>query len=949
MTIKILEEISSLLPSNAEITTMAFEGANIILYTKNKEFFLNNTNIIREIVSTIKKRVELRPDPSLPLNLEKAEIEIRKILPEEAGKQNLIFDPQRSQVIIEVEKPGMAIGKAGEVLKQIKEKTLWVPVIRRIPSIRSQIIENIRQVLYENNDYRKKFLNQVGERIYGPKRRNKKTEWVRITCLGAGRQVGRSCFLLQTPESNILLDCGQNVAAPEEHAYPYFDAPELKIEELDAVIISHAHVDHCLAPESQVLLKEGAYKSIEEVKEGDQLMTVNWEKGKLEPGICVAKTKTNGHKKINIIKTPYSEIEASPNHRFFTIENLQLKEIESQDLKINDLIPLSNLKGGDKEKGGFSSLAKQERLVAIARKSVFKEDLIPMSSKDIKKLLKDTRIVGTAHNGLRFNDLPSSIIDWYGRDLNSYATRDTVKTLLNVLEHRAIQLYHLKSSSKVTIREIRQNLNLSQAKLSQDLGISLMQVQYREEGYIDAITELLESYILKELELTIVKTEEYITKIKQILAIPVTWSRIVSIENKDNPHDHLVDIEVLPNRNFIANGNVVHNSSLVPLLFKYGYKGPVYCTPPTRDISALLALDIIAIAQKDARKALYSSTEIKDMVKHTITLDYEEVTDITPDVRLTFYDAGHILGSALVHLHIGEGVHNLCYTGDFNYELSNLLAPASTQFPRLETLMLECTYGTKDETSMSRQEAEDYVIEVVQRTLQRGGKILFPVLGVGRSQELMVIFERLMREGIINKVPMYVQGLVWDINAIHTAYPDFYNNKMKKQIFHQGINPFTSDVFKQIGSRKEMQEIMDSGDPCIILATSGMLTGGASVEYFKMLCENPKHSLILTSYQGEGSLGRRLENGEKEMGFMVGENKQEILKVNMEIHSVHGFTGHSNYKQLIGYIKNVQPRPKKVIFIHGESSRCLEMSSTVHKMFKIETLAPKNLETIRLR
>tara|TARA_Y100000310_G_C20641954_1_gene794457 strand:+ start:63 stop:1961 length:1899 start_codon:yes stop_codon:yes gene_type:complete len=631
---KILEDIKKLLPEDANIQTMAFEGANIILYTKNKEFFLNNDGVIREIVSTIKKRVELRPDPSMPMELEKAEEEIKKILPEESGKQNIIFDPQRSQVVIEVEKPGIAIGKAGEILKKIKEKTLWVPLIKRIPAIRSQIIENVRQVLYENNDYRKKFLHKVGERIYGPKRRDKKTEWIRITALGAARQVGRSCFLLQTPESSVLLDCGQNVAAPDDHAYPFFDAPELRIEQLDAVIISHAHVDH---------------------------------------------------------------------------------------------------------------------------------------------------------------------------------------------------------------------------------------------------------------------------------------------------------------------------SSLVPLLFKYGYQGPVYCTAPTRDITSLLGLDMIGIAQKDAKNPLYSSTEIKEMVKHTIILDYEEVTDITPDIRLTLYDAGHILGSSLVHLHIGDGVHNFVYTGDFNYELSNLLAPSNTKFPRVETLMLESTYGTKEETSMTRQEAEEYVINVVKETMDRGGKVLFPVLGVGRSQELMIIFERLMKEGKIKKVPIYVQGLVWDINAIHTAYPDFFNNRIKKQIFHQGTNPFTSDIFKQVGSRKEMQEIYESGDSCIIMATSGMLTGGASVEYFKELCENPKNSLILTSYQGPGSLGRRLEDGERDIGFMVKENRQNVLKVNMDIHSVHGFTGHSNYRQLIGYVKNVNPRPKKVIFVHGESSRCLEMASTIHKMFKIETLAPKNLETVRLR
>ena len=135
MAIKIIEQIKDMLPKDADVTDIAFEGANIVLYTKNKKFFLDNKGVIREIVSNIKKRVELRADSSLPHTLEKAEKEIRKIIPKEAGDLNIIFDPQRSQVVVEAEKPGIAIGKAGETLKEIKSKTFWVPLVKRIPSI----------------------------------------------------------------------------------------------------------------------------------------------------------------------------------------------------------------------------------------------------------------------------------------------------------------------------------------------------------------------------------------------------------------------------------------------------------------------------------------------------------------------------------------------------------------------------------------------------------------------------------------------------------------------------------------------------------------------------------------------------------------------------------------------------------------------------------------------
>src|SRR3989344_3144459 len=209
--VKILDEVIKQLPSNIKISEACFEGANIVLYTKSEDFFLDNQGVIKGIVDNIKKRVELRIDPSMCMDLELAKGVIEKLVSKDAGNISIIFDPQRSVVMIEAERPGMVIGKNGEILKEIKRKTLWVPIVKRIPPIRSPLLENIRQVLYENSDYRRKFLHKVGKRIYDGWIRGKKDEWVRISFLGAAREVGRSCYLLQTPESRVLLDCGINV------------------------------------------------------------------------------------------------------------------------------------------------------------------------------------------------------------------------------------------------------------------------------------------------------------------------------------------------------------------------------------------------------------------------------------------------------------------------------------------------------------------------------------------------------------------------------------------------------------------------------------------------------------------------------------------------------------------------------------------------------------------
>ncbi|MFA6888814.1 MAG: MBL fold metallo-hydrolase, partial [Candidatus Woesearchaeota archaeon] len=241
---KIIKEIMKYVPEQ-KINEACFEGANIVLYSKNKDFVLEPGTCIKEAVDAIKKRVELRPDPSLTMDLEAAEKEIRALIPEEAGVQQIIFDPQRSRVIIEAEKPGVAIGKQGSTLFDIKKRTFWVPIVRRSPPIRCQLIENIRLVLYQHSDYRRKFLDKIGHRIYDGWQKEKKQEWVRLSILGAGRQVGRSCFLLQTPESKIMLDCGIDPAGMVGNEYPYFEAPEFNINDLDAVIITHSHLDHC--------------------------------------------------------------------------------------------------------------------------------------------------------------------------------------------------------------------------------------------------------------------------------------------------------------------------------------------------------------------------------------------------------------------------------------------------------------------------------------------------------------------------------------------------------------------------------------------------------------------------------------------------------------------------------------------------------------------------------
>lgn len=626
-----LREIKELVEENApegKVAKIEVEGPKIVLYSPDLEFFIQNSEEIKKLATILKKRIILRSTPDKLLPIEKAEKEIRKIVPKEANLSSIYFDQNFQEVYIEAEKLGLVIGKQGMTLEEIIKRTKWTPKLLRKPPIDSKIIESTRKMLFDSSEARLKNLHEVGRKIY--RKPNAECDWVRITPLGGAREVGRSCFLLQTPESNILIDCGINVAATGMDRFPDLRAMKIETEILDAVVISHAHLDHC----------------------------------------------------------------------------------------------------------GF-----------------------------------------------------------------------------------------------------------------------------------------------------------------------------------------------------------------LPYLYKYGYKGPVYCTEPTRDLMALLQLDAVEISERDDERELpYSSKEIRMALKHTIPLEYEEVADITPDIRITLYNAGHILGSSIVHLHIGEGLHNIVYSGDLKFGDTRLLEAANYEFPRVETLILESTYGGRYDILPNRKESEQDLIKTIKDTIERKGKVLIPVFSVGRSQEVMMVLENYFRNGEID-VPVFLDGMIWEATAIHTSYPEYLKLYLRNRIFN-GYNPFLVDKFEKVDSKKR-QELLNSKESFIVLSTSGMMTGGPSVEYFKRFAEDKDNTLIFVGYQSEGSLGRRIQNGLKEL-TVDEDGKTKLLKIEMKIKTIEGFSGHADRRQLLGYSKKIYPKPKRAILVHGEESKIMNLSVTLYEMFGFEFSTPKNLETIRL-
>jgi len=393
------------------------------------------------------------------------------------------------------------------------------------------------------------------------------------------------------------------------------------------------------------------------------------------------------------------------------------------------------------------------------------------------------------------------------------------------------------------------------------------------------------------------------------------------------------------------------HSALMPLLFKYGYDGPIYCTEPTRDLMGLLQLDYLDVAAKEGRTPPYDSEQVRETIKHTIPLEYGDVTDIAPDVKITFHNAGHILGSAVTHFHIGDGMYNVAFSGDIHYQDTRLFNGAVNDFPRVETLVMESTYGGRNDYQTDQADSEEKLIEVINETYDEGGKVLIPAFAVGRSQEIMLVLEEAMRTGKIPEMPIHLDGMIWEATAIHTTYPEYLRDDLRDRIFHDDENPFLADQFNHIDAGEdERQEVADD-DQCIILSTSGMITGGPIMSWLRHLGTDPDSRLVFVGYQAQGTMGRRIQNGWDEIPVndSYGGGRSNTLSLNMDVSTVDGFSGHADRKGLMDFVRTMNPRPEKVLCVHGDERSVQDLSSALYHEFNMRTFAPKNLETFRFK
>ena len=390
----------------------------------------------------------------------------------------------------------------------------------------------------------------------------------------------------------------------------------------------------------------------------------------------------------------------------------------------------------------------------------------------------------------------------------------------------------------------------------------------------------------------------------------------------------------------------IDHQGFLPALFRYGYRGPVYCTEPTLPLMTLLQMDSVKIAKANGSYLPYESRDVYEVIKHCVTLPYGKPTDISPDITITLNNAGHIMGSATVHLNI-SGAHNILYSGDYKYARTQLLDTALSVYPRVETLITESTYGNTSDIMPDQSSVYDNFTKSINHTLQQGGKVLIPVPAVGRAQEMMLVLDKEMRERNLVECPIYIEGMISEASAIHMSYAHYLGFNVRKSV-SSGVNPFQSEYFTLVNGPGKRDEILEDRNPSIIMATSGMLEGGPSVEYFKSIAPVRGNKIIFVSYQINGTLGRRVMDGiMNEIGMMDKNGKVKVVPVRCDTQRIDGFSGHSDYSQIMNFVYRV--KPKRVIVNHGEKSKSENIASSIHNKYHLRTSVPDNREVIKLR
>ena len=399
------------------------------------------------------------------------------------------------------------------------------------------------------------------------------------------------------------------------------------------------------------------------------------------------------------------------------------------------------------------------------------------------------------------------------------------------------------------------------------------------------------------------------------------------------------------------------HSGNIPSLVKGGYAGSIYATAATRDLCGAMLLDSAHIQEQDAAylnkkrerqgeapvEPLYTVAEASRSLKHLVGLGYERPFPIAPGVRATFYDAGHILGSALTVLDLEEGEKRLrlCYTGDLGARGQPILRDP-TVVRDIDALIIESTYGNRVHETLA--EAQEKLQEIVTSTWQQGGKLIVPAFAVGRTQTLVYQLHQLMLHRDIPSLPVFVDSpLAINVTEIFRLHPECYDAETAA-FLADNKDPFGFSRLTYVRSVEASKELNFLREPAVIISASGMAEAGRILHHLKNNIPNPRNTVLLVGYQADNTLGRKMLEHQPEVPILG-----EMVPLRARVESIDGYSAHADRNGLVEWVKAVRgERLRRVFVVHGEEEESAALATALTELGGLEVVVPQPGEKVTL-
>ena len=407
-----------------------------------------------------------------------------------------------------------------------------------------------------------------------------------------------------------------------------------------------------------------------------------------------------------------------------------------------------------------------------------------------------------------------------------------------------------------------------------------------------------------------------------------------------------VDVMVLSHAHIDHSGNI-------PNLVKSGFKGDIVCTYATRDLCAIMLRDSAKIQQYDIeyvnkkrRKAgdppiepIYDMADAVESLKSFIGIGYDRPYRLLPGITLTFYDAGHILGSAIVVLDVEENGKQtrVVFSGDIGRPHRPILRDP-TFLEAADVLIIESTYGNREHAD--NEEASNKLERIVNETYKRGGKLIVPAFAVGRTQELVYRLHQLVESrDIPPRLPIYVDSpLAIDATGIYRLHPEAYDEEIASFMLEDRHgDPFGFDMMRYTRTTAESKELNFLNDPAVIISASGMAEAGRILHHLKNNVEDPRNTILIVGWQAPHTLGRRLVEKQKEVKIFG-----ESYQLRAQVETLNGLSAHADRSELLDWTGHLVKRPHHTFIVHGEDEAALALADALQKEHKFSDVYVPN-------